>query len=181
MRTPRLAAGLAWLDAVEGRLCLPCNHIARFRPVSGYFRLVSRLGDGLFWYALLAALPVVFGHAALLPTTHIAVTALVGVAIYKGIKGSMMRERPFASHARVQALIKPLDRYSFPSGHTLHATLFLVMLDHYFPGVALFILPFGLSVAVSRVILGLHYPSDVVIGALLGWILANTSLAIVQV
>ncbi len=181
MRTPRLEAGLAWLDALEGHLCLPCNQIARFRPVGGYFRLVSRLGDGLLWYALLAALPLVFGHAALLPTAHIAMTALVGVAIYKGIKNSMMRERPFASHARVQALIPPLDRYSFPSGHTLHATLFIVMLAEYFPDVALVMLPFGLSVAASRVILGLHYPSDVLIGALTGWLLAGTSLAIVQV
>jgi len=181
MRIPRLEAKLARLDAFEGRLCLPCNNIARFRPVSSYFRLVSRLGDGLFWYALLAALPIVFGQQALLPTAHIAATALVGVATYKAIKRSMLRERPFASHANVQALIQPLDRYSFPSGHTLHAALFLTMLAHYFPGIALIILPFGLSVAASRVILGLHYPSDVVIGALMGWGLAITSLAVVQV
>lgn len=181
MRIRNLEAGLAWLDAFEVRLCLPCNHMARFRPVSSYFRLVSRLGDGPFWYALLAALPVVFGQQALMPVAHIAATALLGVATYKGIKASMLRERPFASHANVQAWVKPLDRYSFPSGHTLHAALFLTMLAHYFPTVALLVLPFVLSVAASRVILGLHYPSDVVIGALMGWGLANTSLAVFQV
>jgi len=180
MRIRGLEAGLAWLDAFEVHLCLPCNHMARFRPVNSYFRLVSRLGDGLLWYALLAALPVAFGQRALLPTAHIAATALAGIATYKGIKGSMLRERPFASHDKVQAWIKPLDRYSFPSGHTLHAVLFLTMLAHYFPGVALIILPFVLSVAASRVILGLHYPSDVVIGALMGWGLAGASLAIFQ-
>jgi len=172
---------MAWLDAFEVRLCLPCNHMARFRPVNSYFRLVSRLGDGPLWYALLAALPIVFGRQALLPTVHIAATALAGIATYKGIKGSMLRERPFASHANVQAWVKPMDRYSFPSGHTLHAALFVTMLAHYFPGIALVILPFSLSVAASRVVLGLHYPSDVVIGALIGWGLASTSLALAQV
>jgi undecaprenyl-diphosphatase len=93
----------------------------------------------------------------------------------------MLRERPFASHVNVQAWVEPLDRYSFPSGHTLHAALFLTMLAHYFPVIALIILPFGLSVAASRVILGLHYPSDVVIGALMGWTLACLSLAVLQV
>jgi len=180
MRIRGLEAGLAWLDAFEVRLCLPCNQMARFRPVSSYFRLVSRLGDGLLWYALLAALPIVFGQQALLPTAHIALTALAGVATYKGIKGAMLRERPFASHAGVQAFVEPLDRYSFPSGHTLHAALFLTMLAHYFPGIALVILPFGLSVAASRVVLGLHYPSDVLIGAVMGWTLASLSLALFQ-
>lgn len=180
MRIRALDASMAWLDAVEVRLCLPCNHMARFRPVNGYFRLVSRLGDGVFWYALLVALPVVFGLEALPPMLHIAVTALLGIATYKGIKGSMLRERPFASHADVQAWTNPLDRYSFPSGHTLHAALFLTMLAHYFPGTALLVLPFGISVAASRVILGLHYPSDVLIGAIMGWGLASSSLALFQ-
>jgi undecaprenyl-diphosphatase len=50
------------------------------------------------------------------------------------------------------------------------------MLAHYFPAIALIMLPFGLSVAASRVILGLHYPTDVLVGAFIGWVLAQTSL-----
>jgi undecaprenyl-diphosphatase len=176
MRGFRIAPRFDWLDAVEARLCLPCNRISRFRPVSAYFKVVSRLGDGLLWYALLAALPVVYGKQAILPTAHMAVTALLGVAFYALVKGSMVRERPFASHAGVTAVTAPLDRYSFPSGHTLQAILFLTMLQHYFPGIALLLLPFCISVAASRVVLGLHYPSDVLAGALLGWLLAAGSL-----
>lgn len=178
MRTSRLTAGFARLDALEGRLCLPCNLITRYWPVRTYFQLVSRLGDGVLWYIMLAALPITFGQSALLPTAHMGITALAGVLIYKGIKGSMLRERPFASHVGLTAMAKPLDRYSFPSGHTLQATAFLVMLGHYYPSLALVMLPFGISVAASRVILGLHYPSDVLIGALLGWALASTSIAL---
>lgn len=178
MRALRINSGFAWLDDLEGRWCLPCNRLARHRAIRIYFSVTSRLGDGMLWYFMLVALPLVFGREALPAVLHIAGTALVGVAVYKSIKGFLLRERPFASHAGLQALAKPLDRYSFPSGHTLQAVLFLTLLMHYFPVVAWLMLPFGLSVAASRVVLGLHYPSDVLAGALLGWSLATASLGI---
>ena len=179
MRIGRISAGFAWLDNFEVRLCLRCNHFARFRAVSAYFRIVGRLGDGLVWYVLLAVLPLVYGMPAILPALHMALTALLGVIIYALLKALMVRERPFASHAGVMAFAQPLDRYSFPSGHTLQATLFLVMLAHYFPHIALIMLPLCMSVAASRVILGLHYPSDVLVGALIGWLLARSSLSVI--
>ena len=108
-------------------------------------------------------------------------TGLLGVLIYKLLKQNLIRERPFHSHRGVVALVNPLDRYSFPSGHTLHAVCFAVMLLNYFPQLSGLVLPFSASIAVSRVVLGLHYPTDVLAGGLLGWILANTSLAIAVV
>ena len=174
MRTVRFER----LDALEGRLCLPCNQFARFAMVRAYFQLVSRLGDGVIWYALLAALPAVYGPPSFAPTAHLAITALIAVTIYKVLKKNLLRERPFASHAGVEAITRPLDRYSFPSGHTLHAVAFLTMLAHYYPEIWLLMVPFGISVAASRVVLGLHYPSDVAVGALIGWMLARISLAV---
>jgi undecaprenyl-diphosphatase len=140
---------------------------------------VSRLGDGIAWYAMLATLPLALGPQALMPAAHMAVTALVGVLVYKALKHVLVRERPFASQPGVEAIAPPLDRYSFPSGHTLHAVCFLTLLANYFPMLALIMLPFGLSVAASRVILGLHYPSDVLAGALIGWSLARASLLLI--
>ncbi len=60
----------------------------------------------------------------------------------------------------------------------MHAMAFMVMLLHYYPAVMLIMLPFAVSVAISRVALGLHYPSDVAAGALIGWVLARLSLLI---
>ena len=179
MRSLRLTAHFHRLDSFEGKLCLPCNQFARFPAVRAYFKTVGRLGDGLIWYSMLLALPLIYGGAAIGPSVHMAATALLGVAIYKLLKSSLLRERPFASHAELTAVSPPLDRYSCPSGHTLQAILFLVMLNAYFPALALIMLPFCLSVAASRVILGLHYPSDVLAGALIGWLIARFSLYLI--
>ena len=73
---------------------------------------------------------------------------------------------------------KPLDQFSFPSGHTLHAVGFSVVAVAYFPVLIWLVLPFTLLVAASRVILGLHYPSDVLAGALVGLSIADTVLAV---
>lgn len=179
MRSLRLTANFQLLDTFEGKLCLPCNQFARFPFVRAYFKTVGRLGDGFIWYSMLVALPLYYGETATGPAVHMAATALVGVAVYKFLKTKLLRERPFASHAEVTAVSAPMDRYSCPSGHTLQAILFLVMLNAYFPPVAAIMLPFCLSVAASRVILGLHYPSDVLAGALIGWLVATASLTLI--
>jgi undecaprenyl-diphosphatase len=172
------AAHFARLDDWEAGVCLRCNRLARNPAVRGYFSLVSRLGDGLAWYATLIVLPLLEGSAALLPSTHMALTAALGVVLYKLIKGSLNRERPFASYRAVKELVPALDRYSFPSGHTLHATLFTIMLAHYYPALLVIAAPFSLSVALSRVMLGLHYPTDVLAGLVVGALLAAGSLAL---
>lgn len=173
-------AAFARLDNLEVRLCLPVNSAARHRIVRDYFSLVSRLGDGVAWYTLLALLPLAFGLTALLPALHMALTGLLGVGVYKMLKARLIRERPFHSHRGVRAVISPLDRYSFPSGHTLHAVAFTVMLAHYYPTLLWVAVPFAASVALSRVVLGLHYPTDVLAGGVLGWLLAVGSLAAVS-
>ena len=90
-----------------------------------------------------------------------------------------MRERPYVTFAGILAGTPPLDRYSFPSGHTLHAVCFAVLGSHYLPELALPLAGFAVLVALSRVVLGLHYPTDVAAGALLGGGLAFASLEVV--
>ncbi len=83
-----------------------------------------------------------------------------------------MRERPFITHKAINRITAPLDRYSFPSGHTLHAVSFTITAWLIFPQLAVLLVPMALLIALSRVVLGLHYPTDVLAGAGLGGLLS---------
>jgi undecaprenyl-diphosphatase len=167
------------LNQWEAGMCRRCNQLARISGVRRYFAVSSRLGDGLAWYALLVLLPVILGPSALQPVVHMAGTSLAAIVAYKAIKLALGRERPFAALSAVEALVPALDRYSFPSGHTMHAVAFSVMVAQYYPALLVVVLPFALSVALSRVVLGLHYPTDVLAGAALGAAIARASLTLV--
>jgi undecaprenyl-diphosphatase len=154
------------VDQVERRLCLFANAAARRQIVRTVFQTASRLGDGVFWYALMAIL---------LTAAQMLAAGLVGLALYKLLKQTLVRERPFIGLLGIECAMPPLDRYSFPSGHTLHAVLFTSIAVTHFPALAVVLVPFALLVAASRVILGLHYPTDVAAGAALGGMLAMMS------
>ncbi len=155
-------------DQREYALCQAINRMVRFRPILDYFRVVSRLGDGWFWYALILTLPFTASDHGPALAILMAFTGLTCTITYKGLKRWLIRERPFISFPAINCGTPPLDRYSFPSGHTLHAACFQAMLFAVMPTMAWWVLPFTLSVAASRVVLGLHYPSDVAAGAIIG-------------
>ena len=161
------------LDSADVNLCALFNGYSRLLPVRQTFRAVSRLGDVIFWYCMMAMMPLIGGHKGLVIALQMAGTALVGLLIYKVTKALSERERPYINHAdQVACEMPPLDRYSFPSGHTLHAVSFTVVLYGYFPAMLWILLPFTLLIALSRMVLGLHYPSDVLAGAAIGALLA---------
>lgn len=158
-------------------LCMLANRIARSNPTLQFFRVVSRLGDGIFWYALTAAMPLLLGQQGLTAAIHMLLAGGLGLVIYRQLKERLVRERPFVRLAGIQCFLPPLDRYSFPSGHTLHAVAFTFIACSYLPWLAILLVPFATAVALSRVVLGLHYPSDVAAGAIMGFALgAGTNL-----
>lgn len=169
------------LNAHEIPLCLLFNRINHLRPVSLFFALISRLGDGVFWYVLMLLLPVFYGLEAIQVSLHMAIVSMVGLGLYKWLKLSTVRVRPYRFNENILQNVAALDQFSFPSGHTLHAVSFSAVLLSYYPEWAVLVIPFAALVALSRVILGLHYPSDVLIGALLGLGLAQGSTALVSV
>jgi len=168
----------ARFDAAEYRLCLQLNRGCDVIAIRGVFAVASRLGDGVLWYLLILLLPVFYGEAGLLPAAQMAVTGLIGVVLYKLLKHRLVRERPYISFAGIRAGVPPLDRYSFPSGHTLHAVSLTILATHHFPQLGWVLWPFAALVAASRPVLGLHYPTDVAAGAALGAALAASTLSL---
>jgi len=173
-----MAALLNYFDNLESGLCVRVNRYARTNALCRFFSVVSRLGDGYWWAMVGAVCLVAGGDDAPLFLLRAGLTGAVGIAIYKLLKKRLVRERPYVSHVGIACGTAPLDRYSFPSGHTLHAVSFTVMFASYDPVLLAITLPFALLVAASRVVLGLHYPSDVLVGAAIGGLLATASNAL---
>ncbi len=168
-------------DQVQGwdnYWCLRLNRYSTRHAVSRFFKLISRMGDGWFWYGMILFVWALYGTTVLPLLIHVSLTSLVGLAIYKLLKNKTLRPRPYQVHQAIMLGERPLDHFSFPSGHTLHAVLFTIMLGVSFPLLLPVLLPFMLLVAASRVILGLHYPTDVIVGAAIGAMLAVLSLCI---
>jgi undecaprenyl-diphosphatase len=174
----RAQAVMARFDLAEYRLCRELNRGATWYGLRSVMQVASRLGDGVVWYALILALPVFYGARALRSSIIMAITGVAGLLIYKLLKRALQRERPFIRHPGITLAMPPLDRYSFPSGHTLHAVCFTWQAVAHFPVLAWLLIPLTSLIAASRVVLGLHYPSDVIAGAVAGAALANIGLAL---
>jgi undecaprenyl-diphosphatase len=148
--------------------CLRINRVVERRWMERLFALVSRLGDGVFWYILMLTLLLFYGSSAVPAVGRMLTVGFISLLLYKWLKAKTTRARPCSCNTTIRATVPPLDLYSFPSGHTLHAVAFSIVCVFHFPRLIWLVLPFTLLVALSRLVLGLHYPSDVLAGALLG-------------
>jgi len=174
----RMRLYLNRMHRLDSNVCVAVNHTSQYRVIRDLFRGVSRLGDGLFWYTLMIGILIVKGAEGLVPVLHMSLAGLAGTTLYKWLKGKTLRPRPYEVHQDIWLTGKPLDKFSFPSGHTLHAVVFCVVMINYYPQLAIIAVPFTTLVGLSRVVLGLHYPSDVLAGALLGGLIAGISFQI---
>jgi len=170
-----LSRMIAW----ELRLCVAANRVS-YRPTGRWlFATVSWLGDGVFWYTLILVLPLLYGSGELRSVVHLLAVGLFSVTLYKGLKGGITRLRPYQVEGRIRRGSPPLDKYSFPSGHTLHAVAFSIVAVGYHPTLVWLVGPFTGLVALSRVVLGLHYPSDVLAGAIIGASVAAVTIPLI--
>jgi undecaprenyl-diphosphatase len=167
----RLEAGSA-----ERRVCLAMNRWCARIALRRVFGIVSRLGDGVLWYTLIGVLAAFGGMLGAICALHMALTGIVAATIYRHLKRWTRRPRPFRAHDGIVPYIAPLDEFSFPSGHTLHAVSFTMIALAYFPALAPVLVPFTILVALSRIVLGLHYPTDVLAATALALGLGSFSL-----
>ncbi len=176
--TGRFAAASVRLLERDLELCRRAARVQRSSAALAFFRFVSRAGDGACWFALAAAIVVLRGVDGLPLVATLSATAVLATLASRAIKGWINRPRPFRVDPTITAGCAPLDAWSFPSGHTLHAVAFQCVLIADAPRLALLLAPWTIAIGLSRVVLGLHFPSDVAAGAALGALVAATVLAV---
>lgn len=177
---PRALIAFDRLDLLEWQLCQRFAGLSVHRPWLITLRLASKLGDWPLWVGLILALPALHGSEGINYQIQYTLTALLAIGVYRLIKTRLCRERPFITfHSRIACGEPARDRYSFPSGHTMHAVMFCLLSASHTPGLLPILVPLSLIIALSRVGLGLHYISDVLAGAGLGVCFAYLSLRLV--
>lgn len=176
---PRISLWQQRLLALDTRLCIRVNLLSHTAFFAQFFKLVSRLGDGWFW-AMTIIMTVVLsllegqsGVSVTYKTLGVLVTSFCGYLLYKFLKVHTVRPRPYQVHQVIKLGERPLDVFSFPSGHTLQAILFTLMLGSQMPVLLWILVPFTSLIAISRMVLGLHYPTDVLMGAGIGALFAT--------
>jgi undecaprenyl-diphosphatase len=135
----------------------------------------TRLGDGPLWYSLALVLFAFGGPRGDCALCSAGAAVGTGIVLFWIAKRFSGRKRPCALEKHCWAAILPPDQFSFPSGHSITAFAIAVSVGLYYPDVFGFLLLCALSIAASRIILGMHFLSDVLAGCLIGAILGYSS------
>jgi undecaprenyl-diphosphatase len=131
----------------------------------------TRGGDGWLWYGLTILILMFGGEERFAAAASGLIAAGVGVAVFVVMKKQFGRPRPCVLAPHAWAKLLPPDQFSFPSGHTITAFAFAVPLSMFYPVLTPFLMFCAISIAISRVLLGMHFLSDIVVGAAIGTML----------
>jgi len=173
---------LSFIAHRDHKLMRRINRWPAPRWVRVWMLCATRGGDGWLWYALGAVVLLFGGAPRFAAVASAALAAGVGIALFLRIKKLTGRKRPGVFEPHCWATLLPPDQFSFPSGHTITAFAVAVSLLRFYPNLAAGLLFCAISVAASRILLGMHFLSDVLAGAAIGTGLAfGATLLIKQV
>ena len=170
---------LTWVDTRDRRLMRRVNRWTPPRWMRLWMVAATRGGDGWLWYALAPVILLFGGPLRFQALGAAALAAASGIAVFLTLKKAIGRRRPSAFEPHCWATLLPPDRFSFPSGHTITAFAVALSLSRWYPDLAVGLLFCALSIAASRILLGMHFLSDVLAGAAIGAVLAYAATSIV--
>jgi len=131
----------------------------------------TRGGDGWMWLAMGLVVALYGGPGRMRALSAAALATAAGVALFLKLKRITSRRRPCAIEPHCWARLLPPDQFSFPSGHTITAFAVAASLGGFYPEMQPPLYFCAVSVAASRILLGMHFLTDVLAGAALGGLL----------
>jgi undecaprenyl-diphosphatase len=137
--------------------------------------LMTRMGDGWLWYSLGLILFFFGGAHRFLAIGAAASAAVAGIFLFRALKRTSKRKRPCEVEPHCWASILPPDKYSFPSGHSITAFAIAISIGMFYPDLTGVLLAVAFLIASSRIILGMHFLSDVLAGSAIGTLLGLIS------
>ena len=143
-------------------------HVTKAFPYRKSVRVISHTGDGPMYLVIAAALLLLDPVCGSDFFWSGIIAYVFDVSLYLLLKNLIKRDRPAVKIDFYEAWITPSDQFSFPSGHTAAAFLFACLIANYYPLFALLAFIWAGCIGASRVLLGVHYPTDTVAGATLG-------------
>ena len=168
---------IARFDLAFSSFCLQHRFNLQVARIS---KAVSRSGDGHF-YAVLGIVLWLFDSMSGGDFLAAGLMAFaIELPIYWVLKNSFKRRRPQELSNLLTAFITPSDRYSLPSGHTTAAFVMVTLIGEFYPSFYLLAVIWASFIGLSRILLGVHFITDVVIGAGLGLVCAKAALLVLS-
>ena len=155
------------------------RHVNRWhapRWIRVWMICATRGGDGWLWYAMGIVILLAGGDRRFWAVGAALLAAVSGMTLFLRLKKATGRRRPCAIEPHCWATLLPPDQFSFPSGHTITAFSISVTLSHFYPELTTGLLFCAVSIAASRILLGMHFLSDVLAGAVIGTTVACASV-----
>jgi len=140
--------------------------------------VATRGGDGWLWCALGVLVTLAGGPERFRAALAAVLAVSTGIVVFLALKRACNRKRPCALEPHCWATLLPPDQFSFPSGHTITAFSVAISLSVFYPAMMIGLLFCALSVALSRILLGMHFLSDVLAGAAIGAVLGYLAAAL---
>ena len=163
---------------IDARLFMHIYRLSGKRILDYFFYYVTKIGDGWLYAVIIGLYLIISTDKALTILPPLLVAYAIDTVFYIIVKRKVKRTRPYKKLEGITELVIPPDEFSFPSGHTAAAAVIAVIGGNFFPEIRIFLIAYVGLIGFSRIYNGVHYPFDVLAGAVLGIASGKIGLAV---